>query len=190
MLADKHSFIRITAILGAVGGMLAIVMSITLARGGLDGEVAALQIALFILPFVLIAAGTTAYFMAGRHENDASAALGLMLLGASLGAVGPLLMAGDIDIGWILFPVGILMNGAGLLLLGMVSRQNQGFLRPTWLPTLLGIAILAMTFAGMGTQNELFWGLAIGVLGASWVVLSLLLLSGNVRTDVQPPTAA
>ena len=82
------------------------------------------------------------------------------------------------------------MNGAGLLLLGVITRQNPGFLRPTWLPIVLGIAILSMTFTGMGTQNELFWGLAIGALGASWVVLSLLLLSGNVRTDVQPPAAA
>lgn len=185
MLPDRQSLIRIAALLGAIGGMLAIVVSITLARGSLEGDVTTPQIALFIVTFVLIAVGTAGYFMAGRHENDVNAALGIMLLGASLGAAGPLLMAGEIGVGWILFPLGILMNGTGLLLLGLITRQNPGFLRPTWLPIVLGIAILAMTFAGMGTQNELFWGFAIGVLGAGWVLLSLLLLSGNVRTKVQ-----
>jgi hypothetical protein len=197
MLSTNQGLIRFTGVLGALGGILSIIIGVTLIRGGLGDDVTAFQAALFILTYLLIAVGSTGFFFAGRHERKVNAALGVLLFGAIIGAIGPILMAADIGLGWIMWAISLLIQGAGFLLLGVTTRKNSGFVRPAWLPLALGITILTLTIIGItlsqtasDTVQATLMGLTLGLLGASWLILGLLLLSGNVRTDALPPTVA
>jgi hypothetical protein len=196
MLSTNQSLIRFTGILGALGGILSVIIGLLMIRGGLGEDVTALQAAIFILTYLLIAAGTTGYFLAGRREREVNAALGILLIGAIIGAVGPILMATDIGLGWILWFVGLLGQGAGLLLLGVTARRNPGFVRAAWLPLALGIIVLVLLIGGLASNSAsdsvqgTIIGLTLGLLGAGWMILGLLLSSGNVRMDTQPPTVA
>jgi hypothetical protein len=190
MLTRRQSYIKVTGILGALGGALVIIVGIAITLNNFGNDVTGQQAALFVLAFLLIGVGTTGYFLAGRSERRVNAALGVMLFGALIGAVGPVLMVGDIGLGWILFGLGLLVQGAGLLLLGVTTRQYPGFMRPAWLPLVLGIALTAVMILGSVFQLETLYGPTIAMFGTGWVVLGLLLLSGNVRTDAQPPAVA
>lgn len=188
MLSQSQSFVRIAGVLGAIGGALAIFVGFTLLRDPPGEDITALQMILFVTPFLLTAVGTSGLFLAGRHEREVNVGLGIMLFGALLGAIGPLLMVADIGIGWIIFPIGFLFQGLGLAQLGLVMRQNPGFIRIVWLPLTLGLALTALTMTGMATGSSVLWGLLIMIFGTGWGLLGLLLLSGNVRTDAPPPT--
>ena len=197
MLSTSKGIIRFTGILGSLGGVLSIVIGVVLIQDRLGDDVTIFQAALFIFAYLLIAAGATGYFLAGRHERGVNAALGVLLLGAITGAIGPILMAADIGPGWILWFIGLVIQGAGLLLLGVTAYRNPGIVRPAWLPLALGMAILVLLIVGIAgadsrpdsTQGALI-GLTLSLLGAGWAILGLLLFSGNVRADAQPPTLA
>lgn len=196
MLSTNQGLIRFTGVLGTLGGILSIIMGFAILRGRLGEDITALQMAMFILTYLLIAVGSTGYFLAGRREREVNAALGILLIGAIIGAVGSILMAADIGLGWILWFVGLLGQGAGLLLLGVTARRNPGFVRAAWLPLALGIIMLVLLIGGLASNSAsdsvqgTIFGLTLGLLGAGWMILGLLLLSGNVRTDAQPPTVA
>ena len=196
MLSTNQNLIRFTGILGALGGILSIIIGVVLIRG-LGEDVTVFQAAMFILTFLLIAVGSVGYFFAGRNERDVNAALGVLLIGAIIGVIGPILMAADIGLGWILWGIGLLIQGAGLVLLGVTARKNTGFVRPAWLPLALGISIFTLMIVGItlsqsasDTVQQTLGGLTLSLLGASWMILCLMLLRGSVRTDAQPPTAA
>ena len=197
MLSTNQGLIRFTGILGTLGGILSIIVGVTLIGGGLGDDVTPFQVAMFILTYLLVAVGATGYFFAGRHERAVNAALGVLLFGAMIGAIGPILMAADIGLGWIMWAISLLIQGAGLLLLGVTARKNSGFVRLSWFPHALGISILTLTIVGIALSNSAsdtvqgtIMGLTLGLLGASWMILGLLLLSGNVHTDAQPPKVA
>jgi hypothetical protein len=187
MLSQSQSFVRIAGVLGAIGGALAIFVGFTLLRESLEEDITTLQIILFITTFLLTAIGTIGLFLAGRHEREINVGLGIMLVGALLGAIGPLLMVADIGIGWIIFPIGFLIQGVGLAQLGLVMRQYPGFIRIVWLPLALGLALVVLSMTGMATGSSVLWGILIMIFGTGWGLLGLL-LSGNVRTDAPPPT--
>ena len=103
-------------------------------------------------------------------------------------------MAADIGAGWIMWFIGLLLQGLGFLLLGVTARQNPGFIGPSWLPLALGSSLTILLIVGLAATDSsvqgTIIGLTLGLLGGGWVLLGLLLLSGNIRTDVQPPTVA
>ena len=197
MLSTNQGLIRFTGIMGTLGGILSVIIGFLLIRGGTGWDITALQAALFILTYLLIAVGTIGYFLAGHHVREVNVALGIMLIGAIIGAIGPILMVADVGLGWILWFVGLLGQGAGLFLLGVTARRNPGFVRAAWLPLVFGIVILVLLIAALASNYSssapvqgTIIGLALGLLGVAWAILGLLLLSGNVLTDAQPPMIA
>jgi hypothetical protein len=187
MLSQNQSFVRIAGVLGAIGGVLAIIVGFVLLSEPPREDVTTIQMVLFVMTFLLTAIGTIGLFLAGRHEREVNVGLGIMLFGALLGTIGPLLMIAEIGVGWIIFPIGFLFQGAGLVQLSLVMRHNPGFIRMVWLPLTLGLALVALTITGMATDSNVLWGLLIMIFGVGWGLLGLLLLSGNVRTDAPPP---
>ena len=190
MLTKRQSYIKVAGFLGSFGGVLFIIMGIALIFSGPLREFTGLQSAIIALTFLLTGMGTTGYFLAGRSERRVNTALGVMLFGALFSVMGPVLMAGDIGLGWILMALGVLAQGVGLVLLGVTARLDPGFMRAAWVPIVMGIAYLVILISGMVLQEETLFVAMIITLGAGWVLLGLILSSGKVHTDAQPPTVA
>jgi hypothetical protein len=186
LLSRRQGFIRAAGILGALGGLLSIVSAFFL----YDVYANLHLVPLITATYLLTAVGTIGNFMAGRYERDINVALGVMLLGALLAATSWLFMAAGIDV-WTIFLLGVFIVPIGMILLGIEVRKNPGFLRPAWLPIVIGFSMLVPIILSLSLSDIEEVGIIAWITsGAGWILLGLLLLSGNVRTDAQPPTPA
>jgi predicted amidohydrolase YtcJ len=145
---------------------------------------------LFILPAFLMALGIAGLAALWRGRAFGAFALWVSMLGAISLAQGSIASEWfRNDAGWLLIVLGVLAHTIGLFLFGLVNLKGRVLPRLNALPLIVGlfggpVPVVLSNFTS--ESSDLPWLMLLGVLGAGWVLLGVLLLRSQTPEERVP----
>jgi hypothetical protein len=175
----KSQFLRLCGLAAVLGGALFLLI---VGFGETNLENTAIWPFIPLLP-VLLTLGVAGLFAFSGSNGAVRAMLIVIGLGTVSMTIGFALMVWlNIEEGWMLMVIGILIMTLGLLLFGLVNWRARVLPRWNWLPLIIGAVTTVLLLPGIlgqpigGMDSDFGFYLWLGTIGVGWVLLGLLLL--------------